>query len=214
MARQDEILNQIETLLESLRTTLTDLTQDHTHLLEHEKFIEAEQIKNKSEEIQSFHARVKALYDDWLNISLPTTPTKLRQKTIPSQKPTNAPKPGSRTPKQAFQLPILQALVHLGGSAPLQTVLDRVHQIIKDQLSTDDYQSLPSNPHVVRWENNAQWARFKLVKEGYLAADSPRGTWEITEAGRKRVLEANPEMGTAEDESEYQSEPFDFEDEN
>ncbi len=210
MARQDEIHNQIETLLESLRTTLTDLKQDHTHLLENEKFIEAEQIKNKTEEIHAFHARVKALYDDWSNISLPTTPTKLRQKMIPSQKPTNAPQLGSRTPKQAFQLPILQALVHLGGSAPLQTVLDQVHQIIKDQLSNDDYQSLPSKPHVVRWENNAQWARFKLVKEGYLAADSPRGTWEITGAGRKWVIEANPEMGTTEDESEYQSEPFDF----
>lgn len=211
MTKQDAILNQIETLLEALCAIITDLEQDHTYLVEHDQFIEAGQIKIKINELQTFHTKVKALYQTWSKITLPITPTKLRQKTLANQKPPHALQPGLGTPKSAFHLPILQALVHLDGSAPLQIVLDRVHEIMKNRLNEFDYQSLPSGPHAVRWENNAKWARFQLVKEGFLAHDSPWGIWKITDEGRRLVAEANPELGKDKDESEYQSKPFDFE---
>ncbi len=100
-------------------------------------------------------------------------------------------KQGLRTPNKAFKLPILQAVVQLGGSGRVDEVLGRVETLMKDQLNNYDYQPMPSDLRIIRWRNNAAWARFDLVHEGYLASDSPRGVWEITEAGRTLVLQAN-----------------------
>jgi hypothetical protein len=36
-----------------------------------------------------------------------------------------------------------------------------------------------------RWKNAAQWARNSMVKEGFLRNDSPRGAWQISEAGKR-----------------------------
>lgn len=40
-----------------------------------------------------------------------------------------------------------------------------------------------------RWHNTAQWARFKLVKEGLLKSksDSPHGVWELSDKGTGEV---------------------------
>jgi len=47
-----------------------------------------------------------------------------------------------------------------------------------------DFKALPSGKEV-RWQNQARWQRFALQKNGYLRDDSPSGTWEITEEGRR-----------------------------
>ena len=94
-------------------------------------------------------------------------------------------KRGVRTPEEAFRLPILQALVELGGSAKLRDVLEKVEASMKGQLSEADYQPLPSTPGTSRWYNTGQWSRNTMVNEGLLGSDSPRGTWEITATGRE-----------------------------
>jgi hypothetical protein len=91
---------------------------------------------------------------------------------------------GLRTPNDAFRIPILEALVELGGSGKVREVLSIVEQKMADQLNVYDYQPIPSITNVLRWDNNAQWTRQKLVDEGYMLSDSPRGIWEISEAGR------------------------------
>lgn len=53
------------------------------------------------------------------------------------------------------------------------------------QLNAYDRQPLTSDPTQTRWRNTAQWARNAMVKEGLLSAGSPRGVWEITQAGRR-----------------------------
>jgi hypothetical protein len=94
---------------------------------------------------------------------------------------------GQRTPESAFVLPILRALQELGGSAPMQQVLEKVGTAMRGQLREVDYQSLKSDPGQPRWSNTAQWARKTMVDDGLLKNNSPRGVWEITEAGRKRL---------------------------
>jgi restriction system protein len=131
------------------------------------------------------------LRDEWLNLEVPATRKKAKKKKPVKRKVTKLLKQGLRTPNNAFHFPILKALVQLGGSGQVQDVLKAVEEIMADQLNKYDYQSLPSNPKVIRWENNAQWARVKLIDEGYMASDSPRGTWEITDAGRERVAQSD-----------------------
>jgi len=92
---------------------------------------------------------------------------------------------GLRTREEAYYRPILEAIHFLGGSAPMSEVLDRVLQSMKGMLRDVDYEPLASDPDMPRWKNTAQWARNSMVKEGLLRSNSPRGVWEISDAGVK-----------------------------
>lgn len=92
-------------------------------------------------------------------------------------------KPIARTSESAFYIPILEALEELGGSGRIQQVMDLIYERMRDRLTEDDLALLPSGTDV-RWRNNVMWARNDLVRLGLLRADSPRGIWEITDAGR------------------------------
>jgi hypothetical protein len=92
------------------------------------------------------------------------------------------------TSQKAYQIPLLEALVELGGRASVSKVLERVYEKVKHSLTPKDLETLPSGGDI-RWRNAVMWVRSKLKDQGLLAADSPKGIWEITEAGR-RYLEA------------------------
>ncbi|MFA6692046.1 MAG: winged helix-turn-helix domain-containing protein, partial [Saccharofermentanales bacterium] len=94
---------------------------------------------------------------------------------------------GRRTPEAVFYLPILKALVELGGRGKLSAVLDIVHKTMKPILKEVDYQPLASDPEKPRWRNTAQWARNSMRQEGLIKTASPYGIWEITDAGRERL---------------------------
>jgi peptidoglycan/xylan/chitin deacetylase (PgdA/CDA1 family) len=91
---------------------------------------------------------------------------------------------GLRTPEEAYNLPILQALESLGGSAPVGQVVEKVRQLMAGVLREVDFEPLASDPESPRWRNSAQWARNAMAREGLLKNDSPRGIWELSEAGR------------------------------
>ncbi len=75
----------------------------------------------------------------------------------------------------------------MGGSARMNEVLDRVGQLMKGVLKDVDREPLASDSDMPRWRNAAQWARWTMVKDGLLKPDSPKGTWEITDAGRRAL---------------------------
>lgn len=96
---------------------------------------------------------------------------------------------GLRTPESQYRVPILQVLSDMGGSGKAAEVLERVCEIMKPRLKPVDFEPLASGPDNPRWRNAAQWARNTMVKEGLLKSDSPRGVWEMTEAGRQHLKE-------------------------
>jgi len=59
--------------------------------------------------------------------------------------------------------------------------------MMKPVLKDVDYQPLSSNSNMLRWYNAAQWARQRLVDQGYLKKKSKRGTWELTARGRRQA---------------------------
>jgi len=114
----------------------------------------------------------------------------------PAEHPTGAPKKtsktfttklsrGIRTQEAEYRRPILQALVDLGGQAPIGQVLDRVHSLMKGCLKPVDYEPVPSDAKRPRWGVAAQFERYAMVRDGLLRSDSPRGTWAITTQGRQ-----------------------------
>ena len=93
---------------------------------------------------------------------------------------------GSVTPQKAYRIPILNALIELGGNGKVKDVLDHVGKEMRDVLKKVDYEKLPSGVDT-RWSNAAMWERMSMVDEGLLkpAKESGRGLWEITDKGRK-----------------------------
>jgi hypothetical protein len=85
---------------------------------------------------------------------------------------------------------ILSTINELGGTARGDAVIELVGKKMENILTPDDKERLASGTDV-RWRNRVAWQRFNMVRDGLLKSGSPRGTWEITDEGRKwlaRVL--------------------------
>lgn len=76
--------------------------------------------------------------------------------------------------------PVLDSLRKLGGSARPAEVCPA---IAKDLSLSDSILEERLTNGVSRFENQVHWARFYLVKDGYIDS-SRRGVWSLTEKGR------------------------------
>jgi hypothetical protein len=89
---------------------------------------------------------------------------------------------GTKLPQKEFRIPLLVTLIDLGGSAPAKTVREKMEPLVAPRLSEGDYESVSTGDP--RWWNAVCWERSELVKEGLMRADSARGIWEISDAGK------------------------------
>ena len=96
---------------------------------------------------------------------------------------------GSLLPESEYELPLLGALAKRGGSAPSREVIEAVGEALESRLTALDREKLKSG--VIRWQNRTQFVRLRLVEQGFLMKESPRGSWTLTEAGRKRAAESH-----------------------
>ena len=96
-----------------------------------------------------------------------------------------APPPPSQLESSVYELPIMRALVDRGGAATCKEIIDAVGEAMAASHSGVDSESLPSGGP--RWERQVRKARSRLVKRGWVKADSPRGQWEVTKIGRAKV---------------------------
>lgn len=102
-------------------------------------------------------------------------------------KSARAPK-GSLLPEAEYELPLLEALLDLNGSARTSDVVDLLEKKLEGKLTEVDREKISSGE--IRWRNRVQFVRLGLIKEGLMVKDSPRGVWEITDAGRERIAQA------------------------
>ena len=91
-------------------------------------------------------------------------------------------RPGELLDRTEYDLPILQVLEGLGGSGYAPDVVNGVGDVVGDRLTDGDRSKNKSGG--VRWKNRVMWRRFSLVQMGLLKGDSPRGQWEVSDAGR------------------------------
>ena len=169
----------LEMLLEEVERAIEGMKRKASMAIDKEDSKHVKKCLNWIDEVKSFRVKVITLNKEWDKFE-----ASKREKYHPGTVIIRIPR-GQRTPMEDFYLPILNALVQIGGSGEAKEILARVEQLMKGTLNDIDYQSLPSNPQVLRWHNTANWARFKMVGRGLLQKNSPRGIWEITEAGRR-----------------------------
>jgi hypothetical protein len=89
---------------------------------------------------------------------------------------------GSIAPESVYKRPILDILIDKGGRAPKREVLDELGVRISSELLPADHEMMGNEE---RWRKRAQFVRLAFVKQGLMKADSPRGLWEISDAGRE-----------------------------
>jgi len=143
----------------------------------------AKEALERSGSLTAFRDKVATLRKEWTAIAAAAEREEDEQ-TRAERRNLGRLRKGRRTPESEYYLPILRVLEKMHGSGKVADVLDRVGIAMKPLLKDVDYQPLASEPSNPRWRNAAQWARNSMVHEGLLKADSPRGVWEITEAGR------------------------------
>lgn len=85
-----------------------------------------------------------------------------------------------------YEIPLLQALIKLGGSAKTANAYPIVDEIMKQKLSEHPEEYGKFKKGQVIWMNRVQWAREYLKKKGQLDG-SEWGIWKITQSGRERV---------------------------
>ena len=90
-------------------------------------------------------------------------------------------------PQSEYCIPILEVLVEKGGKAKQREVFDIIERKIGETFNDLDIAILKSGSK--RWQKNAAFQRFRMVREGLLRSESQRGVWEITEKGRKFLKE-------------------------
>ena len=94
---------------------------------------------------------------------------------------------GNKLPQKEFRLPLMEVLLELGGSAEVKDIREALAPKILPRLSEDDFQLVSSGDE--RWWNATCWERSDLVKEGLFRKDSPRGIWELSDEGRRQILD-------------------------
>lgn len=189
-AGEEEVNSQqaFDVLLSELQQALTETKTRIAQAAAEGHFAQVQAAAQQAEQIQKQLALLQALRKNWPGsgkIKLPMEmPKKEKKKAVRLQK-------GKIFSDKQFRLPLLQALVELGGSAPTKQAIDKVGELIKDQLKTVDFNVL-ADGRTLRWRNTAAWARQQLVEEGLMKKDSPNGTWEISDLGRRHLQENTP----------------------
>lgn len=154
------------------------------------RFGEVATLSQQAEQIQRLIEKVRALWAS--QGELQRFPTLVAPYARSRQQPSKRASTSPITPRAAYIRPLLQALVDLGGGARVEKVLARVYELVRNQLKPKDLEKLPSGRDV-RWRNTVMWARYELKQQGYLNPNSPKGIWEITDAGREYLRQLQAE---------------------
>jgi restriction system protein len=184
---RNEVDVAFDILLEEIEQVANAVHESGAAALRSGRYDEARAAIEHATRLAEFRERVKSLQTEWNRLVDAAPVEVVRRPGGTRRKRYRSLSRGLRTPAKSFRRPILESLVELGGRASVDAVLRKVEEKMRHVLSEYDYQCLPSTPNEVRWENTASWCRYMLVKEGLMRADSPRGIWEISEAGRRSL---------------------------
>ncbi len=83
-----------------------------------------------------------------------------------------------RTDPRILRQNIIQALEKSGGRAKVKKVIELMGNQLNGKLLKGDLEWRESTGELA-WQNNAKWERYRMVQDGILRGDSPRGYWEL-----------------------------------
>jgi len=174
-----------ELLLEEIETEISVFNEIAASAIEKGSYQKAKEDIDRAEKITKFREKIITLRNEWSELE--KSLGKIEKELDSSNQRNVRLSRGIRTSEEEYYPFILNAIVQLGGRANCSDVIEKVGESMKGILKDVDYEPLPSNPRITRWRNTVQWARNALVIRGFLASDSPRGIWEITNEGKQAL---------------------------
>jgi hypothetical protein len=178
-----DVLSAFEILLEEIEAEIEFVNGVGAKGFETSDYEKAREALERAGRLSSFRDKVVTLRSEWQGL-MALAGAQEDEETRLARRKLGRLRRGLRTTESDYYRPILETLVAMGGSGRVGEVLDRVFVEMKPVLRDVDLEPLTSDPDNPRWRNAAQWARNSMVNEGLLKKDSPRGVWEISEAGR------------------------------
>lgn len=172
--------------LETAKSSLSQAGQQAFAAADHKQ---AAAVADHLARLTKLGADLQALRSKWLKLMTDRHPPRMTTERLSRRRIGERQRlqPGLRTPETAYRLPILEAVVELGGSARVEDVQALLRRKLDGVLNSYDLAPLNADPRTPRWWNAAMWCRLELVKEGLLERDSPKGIWQITEGGRRAL---------------------------
>jgi restriction system protein len=181
----------LEILFEEVETELDFLHERITKAVGDRDYDAIGPVAERAKQIETFKEKAISLRKEWEKLSVTSRGKENTRSDHTKHRSTQRLKRGERTPEKEFYIPILKALVELGGSAESNSVLARVGPSLKGILKKVDYDLLNARQDSQRWRITARFARHMLVQEELLRSDSSYGIWEITDAGREYLKEGS-----------------------
>ena len=83
-----------------------------------------------------------------------------------------------RTGRDILREHIIEALRKLGGRAQASDVVEQVGRQLEGGLLPGDKEWRKA-ANCFAWQHNVHWERLRMIKDGLLHSDSPRGYWEL-----------------------------------
>jgi len=189
---RDHVAELFNAIIEDLEKFLPVLNQNGAQLIEDQKYEEAKNVITNAEMVVFLQKKLIDLKEEWLRLNLPpfdTMPSSELEQQGVLQETIRQFRSQPHTVSKDFRLPILQALVNLGGRAKRKMVFEELEKIIGDRLSENDWEVLPSKKSMTRWQTIAQNARNGLLDDEYISVIPEKGIWIITESGRALLKE-------------------------
>lgn len=189
---KNEVNTAFEILLEEIAALPNQLNESGAEAFRAGEYDQVRQAIEQATRLADFREKIKALQRGWAGFAAGGLKGRRPKRRQTAQARLGR---GLRTPEDAYRRPILESLMELGGRAPVGEVLERVSAKMKDHLNQYDYETLASDPRLIRLKNTAHWCRNTLVREGLMKGDSPHGVWEISEAGKRWLLQKGGHHG-------------------
>jgi len=184
------VIAAFEMLLEEIEAEIDFINSVGSKAFEKRDYDRAQEALEHAGKLTAFRDKTAALKKEWESFSQIEVDEEDIEAAQAQRQNLGRLQRGMRTPEEAYYTPILQVLNEMGGSGKVAEVLNRVGLKMKEVLKACDYEPLASDPNNLRWRNAAQWARNSMVHDGLLKNDSPRGIWEISDKGQKRLQES------------------------
>ena len=173
----EKVVIALNSLIQELDQILSEFNDKFLQLTSQKRFDEAQVTLDEAKRITNLQQKVQNLQDEWF---IPGSEKRQKKPRIKAE---------GRTPEWEFRIPILEALIDLGGHAHCQRVKNWIGLEMVNLLTEADRETL-SDGKTIRWENSVHWERQALVDEGLLYPSRRMGIWEITPAGREVVAKS------------------------
>jgi len=159
-----------EILLEEIETEIEFVNRIGARAFEARDYERAREALERAAHLTAFRDKADALRREWAAMTLQVREDDATAEAPIHRRDLGRLRRGLRTPEGVYYTPILQTLVELGGSAPIDRILEGVGRRMKGILRPVDLEPLASAPDMPRWQNAARWARLAMVREGSLKA--------------------------------------------